>query len=86
MVVGENGASTDIVVRLVIQARRPGQDNVTILQQLTVGSIVQDRVARRQHVKPMPVQVTKLKILSCAKSIMLKKTNRKVINNFIKKT
>ena len=71
MEIGEHGASMGTVVRLVIQARRPGQDNVTILQQLTVGSIVQDRVARRQHVKPMPVQVTKLKIRSCAKSIML---------------
>ena len=61
MELGENGASTDIVVRLVIQARKPGQDNVTILQQHTVGSIVPDRVARRQHATLMPVQVTKLK-------------------------
>ena len=57
------------VVRLVIQARRLGQGNVTILLQLMVGWIVQDLIARKQHVMPMPVQVTKLKIRSCTKSI-----------------
>lgn len=63
---GENGASMETVVRLVIQERRPEQGNVTILQQLTVGSIVQNQVAIRQHVIRMPVQVTKLKTRSCA--------------------
>ena len=61
MEIGENGANMETVVRVVILVRRSGLGSVTILQQPTAGSIVQDPIAKRQHAMPMPVQVKKLK-------------------------
>ena len=55
---GDHGEVIGLVVRLVIQATKSEQGNVTVLRHLMEGKGVSDQIAKKQHATVKFVQVT----------------------------
>ena len=60
---GDHGEALDLVVRLVIQAKKSEQGNVTVLRHLMEVKGALDLIARKQHATLKNVQVTWCHIL-----------------------
>ena len=55
---GDHGEVMGLAVRLVMQAKRSEQGNVTVLRHLMEGKGVSDQIAKKQYATVKCVQVT----------------------------